>query len=502
MAGNMAAWPQAARMYGWDQFGSLQAAIEASHHLASATIATRLNGSVSDAEDDLPFVTRRRRPRSGAKPARAVLLSDSDGDDDDGQEGPLSDQEAIEAQSPGAASPTPSSEGSGVSLADSELRSGDEVSDDDWDRDLSDFIVDDDDGDEDESEDDDEEEAQDSDNVTEDDAAEDNDGMGAEDTDENLEDGPGYASPPSSVPSPWKGENLRGMTPRTPRRRHRESVQQERSPLRPLCEAPTGQFYEFDTGSTSRTPCTPTTPTVSRSNAKTNKSKVAFRQSQSMFRRSREHLASQLFQEYNVQVFDRQLPQDLELKWSNRLNTTAGRAVLRLQRATGHRTASIELSTKVVDSKEKLENTLCHELCHVAAWLINGVNKPPHGRVFKGWAARAMRRYRHLNITTCHSYEIEFRYRYQCTNAECGHVFGRHSKSINVDRQVCGRCHSRLILQPQLKADGTPRKKRAPTAFSLFVKENFGAVKQAEPGLEHAAIMRTLAAQFKAQTLN
>ena len=35
--------------------------------------------------------------------------------------------------------------------------------------------------------------------------------------------------------------------------------------------------------------------------------------------------------------------------------------------------ASVDLSTKVVDGMHKLEQTLCHELCHVAAWVVDKV---------------------------------------------------------------------------------------------------------------------------------
>jgi len=41
----------------------------------------------------------------------------------------------------------------------------------------------------------------------------------------------------------------------------------------------------------------------------------------------------------------------------------------------------VELSSKVVDSEDRLQRTLAHELCHVAAWLLDHVSKPPHGQV-------------------------------------------------------------------------------------------------------------------------
>ncbi len=44
-------------------------------------------------------------------------------------------------------------------------------------------------------------------------------------------------------------------------------------------------------------------------------------------------------------------------------------------------TARVELSSKVVDCEDRLQRTLAHELCHVAAWLLDHVSKPPHGQV-------------------------------------------------------------------------------------------------------------------------
>jgi predicted SprT family Zn-dependent metalloprotease len=65
----------------------------------------------------------------------------------------------------------------------------------------------------------------------------------------------------------------------------------------------------------------------------------------------------------------------------------------------------------------KLQRTLLHELCHVAAWLLDHTAKPPHGPVFKRWAARGMQRFPGLEISTCHQYEIFYAYRWQCSNA-------------------------------------------------------------------------------------
>lgn len=44
----------------------------------------------------------------------------------------------------------------------------------------------------------------------------------------------------------------------------------------------------------------------------------------------------------------------------------------------------IELSTKVCDSADRVRDTLLHELCHAAVWIIDGENGG-HGPVWKRW---------------------------------------------------------------------------------------------------------------------
>jgi hypothetical protein len=149
-----------------------------------------------------------------------------------------------------------------------------------------------------------------------------------------------------------------------------------------------------------------------------------------------------------------------------------------------------------VDTEDKLRNTLCHEMCHAAAFLVDGVSKPPHGTHFRAWAARAMRAHPGLDIQRCHSYDIHYKYTYACVG-ECGQTYGRHSRSIDVASKRCGRCFGALVLQPRLKADGTPAATRGPSAFAVYVKENFAAVKGELGPASHADVMRELGARFK-----
>lgn len=143
------------------------------------------------------------------------------------------------------------------------------------------------------------------------------------------------------------------------------------------------------------------------------------------FAKKREGLALALYTEFNKNAFSGKLPAGfmaqsskggaetvagmLGISWNKKLNTTAG--TTQLVRRGGVYSASIQLSTKVVDTLDKLRNTLCHEMCHAAAWLISHVSKPPHGDVFYSWASIAMKAYPDLAIATCHTYDINFKHR-------------------------------------------------------------------------------------------
>lgn len=48
------------------------------------------------------------------------------------------------------------------------------------------------------------------------------------------------------------------------------------------------------------------------------------------------------------------------------------------------RSVRIALSTKVVDTADRLRDTLVHELCHAATWLVNHVIDG-HGEHWRAW---------------------------------------------------------------------------------------------------------------------
>ncbi len=51
-----------------------------------------------------------------------------------------------------------------------------------------------------------------------------------------------------------------------------------------------------------------------------------------------------------------------------------GRCHCRKNRETGQRFCRIEMSSKVLDDSERLRDTLIHEICHAAVWIISEEN--------------------------------------------------------------------------------------------------------------------------------
>ncbi|PGH28396.1 hypothetical protein GX50_08866 [[Emmonsia] crescens] len=132
--------------------------------------------------------------------------------------------------------------------------------------------------------------------------------------------------------------------------------------------------------------------------------------------------------------------------------------------------ASIELASKVIDSEDRLLNTLAHEYCHLANFMISNVRNNPHGTSFKQWAAKCEKALAahpvygsgsggkaKVHITTKHSYVIHYKYLWCCV--ECGHEYGRHSRSIDVKKSRCGRCKVGGLVQVRPKPRGGSAKK-------------------------------------------
>ncbi|TDL28919.1 hypothetical protein BD410DRAFT_252665 [Rickenella mellea] len=197
----------------------------------------------------------------------------------------------------------------------------------------------------------------------------------------------------------------------------------------------------------------------------------------------RQQYAEHLFDELNKIVFGGKLPDTTELTWNNRLQTTAGRAKWHKSRE-GVETSSIELATKVLDCEARIRNTLSHEMCHLACWMINADPKENHGPKFKSWADKIMRKRPDIQVTTKHSYEIEYKFKWQCE--KCAKIYGRHSKSIDPSKCMCGVCKEGELIP--LFATRTPKTKtKADSRMAAAVTRDSPAPSSA-PRLARAAV--------------
>lgn len=199
------------------------------------------------------------------------------------------------------------------------------------------------------------------------------------------------------------------------------------------------------------------------------------------------------------------LSDPIEIKWSKTLASTAGRASYSKTR----REAKIELSTKVIDCETRLRSTLAHEMCHILVWCIDAQFSRPHGKEFKKFGALVEKKLQ-IKVETTHDYEISYKYQWQCINAACTKTYSRHSKSIDPKKSVCSLCHSRLeqiLPKPRRSAtpakqaliasgDVSPSKNAGLQMYQVFLKENIGRIKEANPGMKYAEIIKLVAGEY------
>ncbi|CAG9801865.1 unnamed protein product [Chironomus riparius] len=211
------------------------------------------------------------------------------------------------------------------------------------------------------------------------------------------------------------------------------------------------------------------------------------------YKTKKHELADKLFKLYNDKVFNSQLS-DVPIKWNKKLQTTGGRC--NNSRRAGIRNSLVELSDKVLTSADRLRCTLIHEMCHAAAWIMSGENG--HGATWKKWTSKANSIFPELpKITVCHSYVIEYKYTYLCT--DCKARSQAHSKTKKVEEVRCSLCKGNIqLFQNKKNKDGVleliPVQRKEPTAFAKFVKLKFKEVKK--PNMSHKEVMQMLSAQF------
>ncbi|WVQ95199.1 hypothetical protein IAU59_002293 [Kwoniella sp. CBS 9459] len=209
----------------------------------------------------------------------------------------------------------------------------------------------------------------------------------------------------------------------------------------------------------------------------------------------RTRIADSIFKDLDRRVFEGKVGGSdgagARIEWNKRLLTTAG--VARSKRTTKNgqtkREFWIELSEKVLTGEKQIINTVAHEMCHLATWIISNDYKNAHGSVFKSWGRKVMRARNDVEVTTKHSYEIEYKYEWKCGNERCGKIYKRHSKSIDTTKHACGACKGKL-------APLFDTKQKTASSFQLYLKENMKFAKAAMPKASHGDVMRALSKRW------
>jgi predicted SprT family Zn-dependent metalloprotease len=201
----------------------------------------------------------------------------------------------------------------------------------------------------------------------------------------------------------------------------------------------------------------------------------------------------------------------VRLVWSKTLNSTAGRANWRRETvkirssptepATTNQKhhASIELAEKVIDDEERLFNVLAHEFCHLANFMVSGIKDQPHGASFKAWGSKCTAAFasRGVQVTTKHSYQIDYKYVWRCSTEGCWAEFKRHSKSIDPQRHTCGSCRGKLLqIKPVPRGSAVPGGKVG--GYAGFVKQHFADVKKSLPaGSTQKDVMEAVGRKYR-----
>ncbi|KAK0725299.1 SprT-like family-domain-containing protein [Lasiosphaeris hirsuta] len=240
------------------------------------------------------------------------------------------------------------------------------------------------------------------------------------------------------------------------------------------------------------------------------------REAKKTFEQAKHNMADKFIRELDTVITNGKLAElaastgGIKLNWTNKLNTTAGRAnwkreTIRTKSAAGETIsvvykhhASIELAEKVIDDEHRLLNVVAHEFCHLANFMVSGITNNPHGREFKVWAAQCSREFgsRGIEVTTKHSYDIDFKYIWTCT--DCCMEYKRHSKSVHPERHRCGGCRGELKQTKPIPrgtgAGGTGAKK--PSEYQAFMKEEMKRIREGNPGGPQKDIMKQVAAKW------
>ncbi|XP_012498337.1 PREDICTED: acidic repeat-containing protein [Propithecus coquereli] len=218
------------------------------------------------------------------------------------------------------------------------------------------------------------------------------------------------------------------------------------------------------------------------------------------FKQNKDELVQRIYSLFNRSVCDEQLPEKMDIVWNKKMLRTAGLCTTgQKQYPKKERFAKIQIAVKVCDSADRLRDTLIHEICHAASWLIDGI-RDSHGDAWKYYAMKSNMVHPELPLVTrCHNYTINYRIQYECT--QCKSRIGRYTKSLNTNLFICAQCKGTLVMLPLTRKDGTPTKSYV-RPFAQYVQQNYRTVLYSNAGISHGDVIRKLSKDFMAKKQN
>ena len=300
------------------------------------------------------------------------------------------------------------------------------------------------------------------------------------------------------------------------------------SPRKALQSPRKAKFSSVESGEEDVSPCESPRKSPTKSPSKKCRKEDERRR---LFEKNKHALANSFLAEIDEVIGDNRVSNladstgGIEVIWSKKLSSTAGRAnwkreavrsrtaVVNVSAPMVRHYASIELAEKVIDDEgetfktssvprentnhaiqDRLYNVIAHEYCHLANFMISGIKDNPHGASFKAWAAKCTRTFkdRNIRVTTKHTYEITYKYIWECSSPTCGLEYKRHSKSVDPAKHSCGKCKSVLV-----QTKPVPRKGEGANKYQAFVKREHARVRAENPNANFGEIMVILGRDFR-----
>ncbi|OAF64360.1 HMG box-containing protein C19G7.04, partial [Intoshia linei] len=203
---------------------------------------------------------------------------------------------------------------------------------------------------------------------------------------------------------------------------------------------------------------------------------------------------------YNKWIFQiNNLSSLLSTSWNKRLIKTSGRCIGKKNVKCGEKiiTCHIELSCKVCDSPDRIRDTLLHEMCHGAVFLIDKDIHHGHGHLWKKYVIKSKSVFSKIPVVeTCHSYAINYKFYYRCEN--CQLQEGRFKRNLKVENGGCSKCNGKIVVLIEEKKNKKNLIKFEPrkiSSFAQYVKENYSTIKTRNEK-SHKDVMKQLSEMF------